>query len=53
MKVEMEGKMRMTVEMGMVVMVIELLMECVSALMEGRWRNWKMVLLLMVQLVSF
>ena len=44
--------MMLLVEMGvkkgmegkMVVMVTELLIECVSAVMEGRWRNWIMVL---------
>ena len=47
-KMEMEGKMRMTMEIRMVVMMMELVIECVSAVMEGRWRNWKMVLLLMM-----
>ena len=47
-KMEMEGNMRMTKEIRMVVMMMELLIECVSAVMEGRWRNWKMVLLLMM-----
>ena len=47
-KLEMEGRMRMTMEIRMVVMMMELLIERVSAVMEGRWRNWKMVLLLMM-----
>ena len=47
-KMEREGKMRMTIEIRMVVMMMELLIERVSAVMEGRWRNWKMVLLLMM-----
>ena len=42
--VEMEMGVKKGMEGKMVVMVTELLIECVSAVMEGRWRNWIMVL---------
>ena len=42
--VKMEMGVKKGMEGKMVVMVTELLIECVSAVMEGRWRNWIMVL---------